>query len=510
MTFPWLTVLALVPMVGGLVTFAIKGKDAKIIGIAFSVITLGIGAAVFLYAAGGSLTETYRWISPLGAWYSLSLDGMSRAMVLLTVILVPVVLIYEWFVGEKDPEAMESATSSKWLTGRYFALALILESLALFVFMADDVLLFYLFFEATLIPMYFMIGGWGGPKRAKAALKFLLFNLVGGLVMLASVVGVWVQSAAAGKPSFLLSDLAQLNFDSTLGKWLWLGFFIAFAIKAPMVPVHTWLPEAAEQSTPGSATLMAGVLDKIGTFGMLRICLGVFPQASQWATPVVIVLAVISILYGAVMAIGSTNLMRLVAFTSVSHFGFMILGLFAMTTQSITGSVFYMFNHGFSTAALFLAVGFMIKRRGSAEVTAFGGVAKRTPVLAGVLLIAGLSALGLPGMSSFISEFMVMAGSWGRFPWHTAVSTIGMVLAALYVMLMIQRTTSGEPSQEVSVKFTKDLSVRERSVMVPLIAVLLVLGFYPKPMIDVINPTSQATMAQLNLADPASPIEGGK
>ncbi len=509
MTFPWLTVLALVPMAGALITFLIKGKDAKLVGIAFAVLTLGFGVVAFVLSNGDALLEKHLWIAPIGAWYSLALDGMGRAMVLLTVILVPIVMIYEWFIGEKDPEANESDDSRKWSSGTYFALALLLESLALFVFMANDVLLFYLFFEATLIPMYFMIGGWGGAKRAKAALKFLLFNLAGGLVMLFAVVGTWAQSAAAGSPSFLISDLAGLDISSNIGKWLWLGFFIAFAIKAPMVPVHTWLPDMAEQSTPGTATLMSGVLDKMGTFGMLRICLEVFPEASKWATPVVIVLAVISILYGAVMVIASTNLMRLVAFTSISHFGFMVLGLFTMTTQSITGSVFYMFNHGFSTAALFLAVGFMVKRRGSADIKDFGGVAQKTPVLAGVLLLAGLSALGLPGFSTFISEFMVLAGSWGRHPWHIAVAAIGLVLAALYVMLLIQRTTSGEPTVDVEARFQKDLSVRERAVIAPLIAIMLVFGFFPKPMTDVINPTAKDVMVQLEMTDPA-PVNGGK
>ena len=277
--------------------------------------------------------------------------------------------------------------------------------------------MFYLFFEATLIPMYFLIGGFGGPRRAYAAVKFLLFSLAGGLVMLASVIGLYVWSVRlTGAPTYLLSDLSKLDLGTDIGRWLMLGFLIAFIVKAPMVPVHTWLPTATEQSTPGTSVLLVGILDKIGTFGMIRFCLGLFPEASQWVAPVMVVLALISIIYGAVAAIGSTNLLRLVAYTSISHFGFMVLGIYTFTSAGITGSIFYMLNHGFSTAALFLVLGFLITRRGSALVGAYGGVQKLAPVLTGVFLMAGLSGLALPGMSSFVSEFMVLAGTWSRQP----------------------------------------------------------------------------------------------
>ncbi len=501
MTFPLLTALGVLPLVGALLTFLVKGNPGKMLAFAFSLATLALGVWVFVQS--GDLSEAHQWIPAIGAWYALGLDGMGKVMVLLTVVLVPVVLLAEWHVGERRPG---------WSTRVFFALALLVEGLALFVFLATDVLLFYLFFEATLIPMYFLIGGWGGPRRGAAALKFLLYSLAGGLIMLFGVIGVGAHSAAsADGPSFLIADLAKLDFSGGVGRWLFLSFFIAFAIKAPMFPVHTWLPDTAEQATPGSSTLLVGILDKIGTFGMIRLCLGIFPEASSWATPVILVLAVISVLYGALMAIGSKDLMRLIAFTSISHFGFMVLGIFAFTTQSLTGSIFYMLNHGFSTAALFLVIGFIVQRRGSARIEAFGGVQKVAPVAAGLFLVSGLSALALPGTSSFISEFMVMAGAWQRHPIITAVATLGTVLAALYIMLAYQRTMTGPVTEQVSEHFRDDLGWREKSVLAPLIALLLVFGFVPGPLMNVVENTAKDAMATLGMTDPApAAVEGGK
>ncbi len=377
-----LTTLVLLPLIGGLLTGFITGQTAKIIGLITSLLTLGLGIAVFVMAgdSAAELAVQVPWIAPIGTWFALGVDGMGAVMVLMTVILVPVVLVAEWQVGD----------NGKWRTEVFFALALVLESLALLVFVAQDALLFYLAFEATLIPMYFMIGGWGSENRGRAALKFLLFSLAGGLVMLFGIIGLYGTSAAQGEPTFLLAELAKLDISGVEGRWLFAAFFFAFAVKAPMVGVHTWLPDAAEAATPGSSTLLVGVLDKIGTFGMIKFTLMLFGEAATWATPVILIWALISIIYGAVMAIGSKHIMRLIAFTSVSHFGFMVLGIYALTTQSLTGSMFYMINHGFSTAALFLIAGFLIARRGKAKVADFGGVQKVAPVMSGVFLMAGV------------------------------------------------------------------------------------------------------------------------
>ncbi len=493
-----LTLLALLPILGALVLTFVKGPAARLIGMAFALATLVFGIVVAAMAwNGNTLAEDRLWIAAFGAHYALGLDGMGLAMVLLTVVLTPIVLLAQWDDLGRDTNTFVAGTQRG-----YVALTLLLEGLALYVFLATDVLLFYLFFEATLIPMYFLIARYGGPKRGVAALKFLLYSLAGGLVMLAGVIGLYAVSAQQASASYLISDLAQLDLSGTVGTWLFLAFFFAFMVKAPMVPFHTWLPDATEQAPSGSSVMLVGILDKIGTFGMIRFCLGLFPEASRWATPVVVVLAVISIIYGAIMAIGSTHLMRLIAFTSVSHFGFMVLGIFAWTTQSLNGSMFYMLNHGFSTAALFLVVGFLIHRRRAAGMYDFGGVQKVAPVLAGLTLVSGLSALGLPGMSSFVSEFMVLAGTWTRYPVYAAIATLGMVLAALYILIMYQRTMTGPVTEQTAEHITTDLSGREKLVLAPLIAVILFLGFYPKPMIDVLEPVAKATMQQAQVSDP--------
>ncbi len=503
MTFPWLTVLGLLPIVGGLALLLPMGKGAaRGLGMFFALLTLAAGIGVAgLYVAGADLAVKVPWIRTFGAWWALGLDGMGLTMVLMTVVLTPLVLIAEWKLGAE----------SRWSEQAFFALVLVLEGLSIFVFTATDVLLFYLFFEATLIPMYFLIAGFGGPRRRYAAIKFLLFSLAGGLVMLASVVGLFGVSAAEGQPSYLIADLAGLNLSGDLARWLMLGFLFAFVVKAPMVPVHTWLPDAAEQSTPGTATLLVGVLDKIGTFGMIRFCLGLFPEASVWVAPFMVWFAVVSIVWGAFGAMASRNLMRLIAYTSVSHFGFMVLGIYAFTTVSLTGSMFYMVNHGFSTAALFLAVGYLIKRRGSADIDAFGGVQKVAPVAAGVLLLGGLSSLALPGMSSFISEFQVLAGTWSRYPAVAAVAALGMVLSAVYVLRMYQRTMTGPVTPDADKSFVhRDLTAVERLVMVPIIGFLLLFGFFPQPAVGLVETTAKATMQHVGVTDPAPVVKGAK
>lgn len=503
MTLPWLTILGLLPIVGGLALFLPMKGASKPLGMFFALVTLVMGLVVGgMHAAGANLAVQAPWIRSIGTYWALSADGMGMAMVLLTVVLTPVVLLAEW----KLP--LEGA---KWSSQAFVALVLILEGLSVFVFTADDVLLFYLFFEATLVPMYFLIVGYGGARRDYAAIKFLLFSLAGGLIMLASVIGIYGVSASNGRPSYLLADLQKLNFDGDLGRWLMLGFLFAFVVKAPMVPVHTWLPDAAEQSTPGSATMLVGVLDKIGTFGMIKFCLGLFPQASQWVAPVMMVLAIVSILWGALGAIASRNLMRLVAYTSVSHFGFMVLGIYAFTTQGISGTVFYMLNHGFSTAALFLVVGYIMKRRGSADITAFGGAQKLVPVLSGVFLVAWLSALGLPGLSTFVSEFMVLAGTFGRNPWFAGLAALGVILSAVYALNVYRKVMTGPVTEDSATHFTnRDLTGIEKLVMVPILGVLLVLGFYPQPAVQLVEPTAKAAMQRVQVTDPAPVVEGVK
>jgi NADH-quinone oxidoreductase subunit M len=525
MTIPWLTILALLPAVGAVLLIFTGVKAAKQVALGVSLITFAfalIVATQFRPGGGMQLAEQVPWIKPLGAYYALGLDGLGLTLVLLVVIITPVVVIASWRdfdPADIGPEPVEGPASTgaatiapKYDARMFFALLLAVQSCALYLFLATDVFLFYVFFEVILVPMYFLIGGFGpGPRRTYAAAKFLIFGLLGGFVMLASVIGLYVQSATAGQPSYLLSTLSQLDFATGTGRWLFVGFMFAFAIKAPLVPLHTWLPDAAEESTAGSATMMVGVMDKIGTFGMIRFCLGLFPEASQWATPVVLVLATISILYGAILAISSRDIMRFIAYTSISHFGFIVLGIFAFTSQSLTGSTLYMLNHGMATAALFVMAGYLIKRRGSRDMNDYRGVDRVAPVLAGLLLFAGLNTLSLPGLASFVSEFMVLAGTFGRHPAYAVISTLAIVLAALYILIMYQRTMTGPAPAEVQEKVT-ELNGRERLAMAPLVLMILLLGFFPKPVLSIIEPSTQAMMQHVGVTDPQPRVsaEGGR
>ncbi|HEV8526152.1 MAG TPA: NADH-quinone oxidoreductase subunit M, partial [Actinomycetes bacterium] len=392
------------------------------------------------------------------------------------------------------------------------ALILVLETMMIGVFAATDVFLFYVFFEAMLIPMYFLIGSYGGPQRSYAAVKFLLYSLVGGLLMLAALIGLYVVSAdKLGVGTFDLQALVaavrdgSLAIDPDIEKLLFGGFFIAFAIKAPLWPFHTWLPDAAAEATPGSAVLLVGVLDKVGTFGMLRYCLLLFPSASKYFTPAIVVLAVIGIVYGALLAIGQTDIKRLIAYTSVSHFGFITLGLFAMTTQGQSGSTLYMVNHGFSTAALFLIAGFLISRRGSRLIADYGGVQSVAPILAGTFLVAGLSGLALPGLSTFVSEFLVLVGTFTRYRAAAVVAATGGILAAIYILWLYQRTMNGRVAD--AVRGLPDLRLREMVAVAPLLALIIGLGVYPQPVLDVINPPVKRTLEQLDRSDPAPTVD---
>jgi NADH-quinone oxidoreductase subunit M len=500
--------LLLVPLVGSLIVFSLPRDDnalAKQIAFVFSLATLIYTAVVgFSFKANGARFQdngSWVWIKAFGAHIAFGIDGIALVLIAMSVILVPCVILMSWnsFDSVTDAEEPDSKPRS---VKNFFGLILLLEFFMIGVFAATDVFLFYVFFEAMLVPMYFIIGIYGGPRRQYAAMKFFLYSLIGGLLMLASVIGLYVTS---GKSTFAFSELIGSVPDNATQKWLFLGFFIAFAIKAPLVPFHTWLPDAGAESPIGGAVLLVGVLDKVGTFGFLRYCLPLFPDASRYFAPLVLVLSVIGILYAAFLAIGQRDMKRLVAYTSVAHFGFIGIGIFAFTTQGGTGAVLYMVNHGLSTGVLFMAVGLLIARGKSRLVADYGGTAKVTPRLAGVFIIAGLSALALPGLSTFISEFLVLVGTFTRHKAYAIIGTTGIILAALYVLIMIQRTMFGTVSEKVQ-KF-RDLNVRELCAVVPLIVLIIFLGVYPKPVIDVINPAIKATLTNVGTTDP-TPVYG--
>ncbi|PUA82656.1 NADH-quinone oxidoreductase subunit M [Nocardioides currus] len=500
---PLLTILIAIPLVGAIASAFLPGATARLVGLGASGAAL-VWAAIAAFSSydldgGMQLIETHSWIEALGVHYALGVDGLGLVMVLLTVALVPIVLIASWH--EADDEGNGGSSG-------FVAWVLALEAMSLAVFTATDVFLFYVVFEATLIPAYFLVGGFGRSGRGRAAMKFLIYQLAGGLVMLASVVGLYVVSADAGKPSFLISDLAALDIDPITQRWLFVGFFVAFAIKAPLFPVHTWLADTTEKATTGTSVLLICVLDKIGTFGMLRFCLGLLPDASQWATPVVVVLALISIVYGALVAIGQDDLLRLIGLTSLSHFGFIVLGIFVFNNQGISGSILYMVNHGVGTAALFLVAGYLIRRRGTASIRAMGGGAEKVaPVLAGMFLIAGLATCGLPGLSPFVSEMLVIIAAFEHAWWVGAVAVTAIVLAAIYVLWAYQRSMTGPGGDFVGVEGMRDLDAREVGTLAPLVLALLLFGFAPMPLLDVINPHVDDIMTSVGVTDGA---QGGQ
>ena len=497
---PWLTVAGGIPLLGAIVVSLLPVRLAKVTTLLFSLVDLVwvIVMATQFNTSGPTFqfTEQYPWIPQFGVQYALGVDGIALVLIGMTAVLMPVVVLASWHDAD-GPEVRRSPRA-------YFALMLVLDTMMIGTFAATDVFMFYVFFEAMLVPMYFMIGSFGVGSRQYAAVKFLLYGLLGGLLMLVALIALYVyagQSAGAGHHgTFLFYTLTHVVLSSTVQKWLFLGFFVSFAIKAPLWPFHTWLPDAAASAQPGAAVLMLGVMDKVGTFGMIRYCLELFPAAFHYFTPLILVLSVISILYGAVVAIGQTSLKRLVGYTSVSHFGFIVLGIFALTSQGQSGAAFYMVNHGFATGALFLIVGFMIVRRGSDKISDYGGVQKVAPVLAGLFLVAGMAGLSLPGLNTFVSEFLVLVGTFSRYKVAGSFAVVGIILASIYILWMYQRTMNGPTAKAVA--GMPDLRLRELLAVVPLIVLIIGLGVYPKPVLDVINPAVKATMSQVGSADP--------
>jgi len=537
-----LLILLLLPLVGAAVVAPLKNnaRTAKLVALGFSLVSLVLTIVTwFSYSVSAATAGTrfqlelsVDWIPAFGTHFALGVDGIAVVMLALIAVLVPIVMAFSW--EEKIPEGRSAAG--------FYSLILATQSLLVGVFAATDVFLFYVFFEAMLVPMYFMIGRFGGPRRQYAAVKFFLYSLLGGLIMLASVIGLFVVSGEQlGAGTFTWVDLQRMaaSVPESTQIWLFLGFFVAFAIKAPLVPFHTWLPDAGAEAPVGAGVLLVGVLDKVGTFGFLRYCLPLFPFASKTLAPLVLTLAVIGILYGAMLAVGQTDMKRFVSYTSIAHFGFIALGIFSFSSQAFAGATLYMVNHGISTGMLFIVVGLLITRGGSRLIGDYGGVSKVAPLLAGAFLVAGLSSLALPGTNSFVSEFLVLLGSYPRQPVFTILATVGIIFAALYVLWVYQRTMQGPlrgsavlgaldsavPSAASAGRSTSaggpgtmldpaistkkgggsgfpDLGKREIAVLTPLIVLILVLGFFPGPVLDVITPSVVATMNEVGLPDP--------
>jgi NADH-quinone oxidoreductase subunit M len=514
---PTLLILTLIPLVGSLAVFALpqtQARLAKQLSLAVSLVVVVYTLVVlFSFDTKGQRFQfvgSWTWIKSFGVHLAFGADGIALVLVAMSVLLVPAVILASWNALDSKAGAEEATPAVKRRSVKnYFALILLLEFFMIGVFTAMDVFLFYVFFEAMLVPMYFIIGSFGGPRRQYAAMKFFLYSLLGGLLMLASVIGLYVTSSV--KTFSITTLIANPLPNDATQKWLFLGFFIAFAIKAPLVPFHTWLPDAGAEAPAGGAALLVGVLDKVGTFGFLRYCLPLFPDASKYFATPILILSVVGILYASFLAIGQRDMKRLVAYTSIAHFGFIGLGIFAFTTQGGTGAVLYMVNHGFSTGALFIVVGLLIARGKSRNVDDYGGAAKVTPILAGLFLLTGLSALALPGLSTFVSEFLVLVGTFTRYKGLAIVATSGIILAAIYVLFLYKRTFQGTVSEKVT-KF-RDVNAREIFAVAPLLALIVFLGVYPKPVLDVINPAVKATLSDVHKTDPPAKYgtaDGGK
>ena len=497
-----LTFMGITPLFGALLVLLVPSKNTELIKRVALLISLVVAIISILVAIRFDkgldqfqFVQSNNWISAFNVKYAVGVDGISLVLILLSTILVPIVILATWH--ESD--------TGRWNTKVFYLLILILECLMIGVFAATDLFLFYVFFEAMLVPVYFLIGGFGSGNKSAAAVKFLLYSLFGGLLMLASIIGIYVISANQIGATFDLAQIATLQIDDRTEYFLFLGFFIAFAIKAPLWPFHTWLPDAAKSATPGTSVLLLGVLDKVGTYGMIRFCIELFPDATKAFTSLIIALSVISIIYGAFMAIGQRDIKGLIAFTSISHFGFITMGIFAMTSQGMSGATLYMVNHGFSTAALFLIAGWMIWRRGSSTISDFGGLQRVTPVMAWGFFIAGMSSLALPGLSSFVSEFLVLVGTYTRYPIAAIIGTLGIVLAALYILIPVQKALHG-PMVSGN-EDLKDLNIREKIAISPVIIVIVIMGFYPKPVLDLINPTAEKIVTSAGYSDPVAKVD---
>ena len=488
--FPWLTAMVALPALGaallGLVP-ALRRSAGRAVALAVSaaelVLALVVAATRFDWSAPASyqVTDSFTWIPQLGISWSLSVSALSLVMVLLATALVPLVLVAGW--DEEEPADR----------GAYPALVLALESFMVVIFTAWDLAVFYFAFEAMLVPLYLMIGryGVGGEAaRHRAAMKFLLYSLFGGLVMLGGIVALWATAPAPGSRElfFRFDTLAQVSQSLPQGAQalVFATFMVAFAIKAPMVPVHTWLPDTAAVARPGTSVLLVGVLDKIGTYGMIVLCLRMLPGPSASARWAMVVLAVVSIIWGGLAANGQNDIMRLVSYTSVSHFGFMVLGVFIGSETALVGAMFYMVAHGVSIAAMFWLSGWLSRRGSTQDMREYAGMQRVAPVLAGLWLTAGLASIALPGLSGFVPEYLVLMGTWRVSAPLALFAVLGVVIAAMYVLMPYQRVFTGAPAE--GKEGLSDLGGRERAVMAPVVAAMLVLGIWSAPLVSALTP----------------------
>jgi NADH-quinone oxidoreductase subunit M len=431
------------------------------------------------------MTAKVAWIPAFGISYSLGVDGISLFLVLLTTFLMPLVILAGW--GDVHERIKE-----------YMILMLLMETAMLGAFVALDLFLFYVFWEAMLVPMYFLIGVWGGERRIYAAIKMFLYTMVGSLLMLVAILTlVWMHQQQKGALTFDLQQLYEFSIPLATQRWLFAAFALAFAIKVPMWPLHTWLPDAHTEAPTGGSVILAGVLLKMGTYGFLRFAIPLFPLAAHEALPIIATLAVIGIVYGAMVSMVQPDLKRLVAYSSVSHLGFVMLGMAALNSAGVQGSIYQMLNHGLSTGALFLAVGVIYERRHTRLIKEFGGLWMQLPVYAAIFMVVMLSSVGLPGLNGFVGEFLILVGAFGVHRTATVIGVSGVILGAVYLLWMYQRVMFG-PLENPANRVLKDLSAREILVFVPILVMLFVMGMYPRPILSRMEPSVNAYLSRLH------------
>ncbi|MBE0680611.1 MAG: NADH-quinone oxidoreductase subunit M [Anaerolineales bacterium] len=496
-----LTILTFFPLVGVLVILFMNSemKNAiRWVALATSLITFGVSLWVLsMFTVSNpdlQLEAKYPWISVAGwnIYYYLAVDGLSILLVLLTAFLTPISILSTW-------TAVDDRVKD------FMIFFLLLEVGMTGVFLAQDLFLFYIFWEFTLVPMYFLIGLWGGPRRVYAAIKFFLYTMAGSILMLIAILFLGIKTETFNLPTMLvrLPDLYATSINPQTQMLLFIAFAAAFAIKVPMWPLHSWLPDAHVEAPTAGSVILAGVLLKMGTYGFLRFNIALFPDATVAAAPWIALLATIGIIYGAAVSYAQADVKKLVAYSSVSHLGFVMLGLFALNPQGVAGAILQMVNHGLSTGALFLLIGMIYEQTHTREIKVYGGLWKITPIFGTIMLIASLSSMGLPGLNGFVGEFTILLGAFGSKaignPWYAGISAIGVIMAAVYILYMFQKMFLGPAGEVTHHHELKDLNWREIATVVPLVIFMFWIGLYPKPFFDILAPAVEKLLSALPL-----------
>jgi NADH-quinone oxidoreductase subunit M len=499
--FPILSLLVFLPAAGAVLVLVLPRERTDLVrgvALACALLVFLVSLPLWFYfqsaAPGFQFEEQAAWVPDLGITYHLGVDGISLLLVLLTTLLTALAVLSSWRAIQEHVKT-------------YMALMLLLETGMLGVFVSLDLFLFYVFWEGSLIPMALLIGRWGGQRRVYAAIKFFLFTLAGSALMLVAAIVLYLWGGSTSDLPQLLQVLRDSPLPFTLQVWLFIAFALAFAVKVPLFPLHTWLPAAHVEAPTAGSVILAGVLLKMGAYGFLRFCIPLFPDVVPYAAPWLSILALIGIIYGALVALAQEDIKSLVAYSSVAHMGFVVLGIFALTTQSVSGAVLQMVNHGLSTGALFLLVGVLYERLHTRQMSNYGGMWAKVPIFGSFFIITALSSVGLPGMNGFVGEFTILLGTFQVNVAYAAVGTLGIVLAAWYLLTAVRRTLFG-PLTQTNGHLT-DMNVREMITLAPIVILFFVIGLFPNLFFEKINPAVEALTSSVP-AVVLHPLSGGE